>query len=205
MQLLKVSGNNNIDGDYLQNVYLGKQDIVKLFPSAIKERCVEIFDTAYLSFISYRQQRDLFLASEFYKYFISNCKIQKKFFNDIDIVDNLITFDDKTNNVKIRNISVFDNVVRNNAKLLEETMIKIKSLNDMFLEFNIFANRKDSDVLKSIKAKINKVATIDDESFLKQMIGNKKLRQEIIDRLPKIIKFEKIKASRSKIDDVFNL
>ena len=179
MQLLKVSNNSDINNDYVYSADIGLQNILHLNPNVVKQYYIKLFDEAYLNFILNRQQRDLLLLSEFYKYVLANCKMQKEFLNTIDIVNNLIALDDNSGGIQMKNIEVFDNVVQTNARLLEKEMKYLKNLNEMFIKNNIFANKQDEGIIKSIRAKINKVSTICDESFLNQITKNKKLQYHI--------------------------
>ena len=118
--------------------------------------------------------------------------MQKEFLQDISIVNNLITFDNERGVLEIKGVKIFDNVVKTNARLLEKEMKYLKSLNEMFIKYNIFADKQDEDVVKSIRAKINKASTICDESFLSTITKNKKIQKIIISKLPKITNFSDI-------------
>lgn len=205
MQLLKVSNNSDINNDYVYSADIGLQNILHLNPNVVKQYYIKLFDEAYLNFILNRQQRDLLLLSEFYKYVLANCKMQKEFLNTIDIVNNLIALDDNSGGIQMKNIEVFDNVVKTNARLLEKEMKYLKNLNEMFIKNNIFANKQDEGIIKSIRAKINKVSTICDESFLNQITKNKKIQKEIIFKLPKIANFTKIKVNIEDINALINI
>ena len=204
MQLLKVSNNSDINNDYVYSADIGLQNILHLNPNVVKQYYIKLFDKAYLNFILNRQQRDLLLLSEFYKYVLANCKMQKEFLNTIDIVNNLIALDDNSGGVQMKNIDVFDNVVKTNARLLEKEMKYLKNLNEMFIKNNIFANKQDEGIIKSIRAKINKVSTICDESFLSTITKNKKIQKAIISKLPKITHFNEIKIDTRDFDNIIN-
>ena len=192
MQLLKVSNNSSVNDDYVTRANIGLQNILHLNPHVVKQHYIKLFDGAYLNFISYRQQRDLLLLNEFYKYVLTNCKMQKEFLKDISIVNNLITFDNERGVLEIKGVKIFDNVVKTNARLLEKEMKYLKSLNEMFVKYNIFADKQDEDIIKSIRAKINKASTICDESFLSTITKNKKIQKIIISKLPTVKNFSDI-------------
>ena len=192
MQLLKVSNNSSVNDDYVTRANIGLQNILHLNPHVVKQHYIKLFDGAYLNFISYRQQRDLLLLNEFYKYVLTNCIMPKEFLKDISIVNNLITFDNERGVLEIKGVKIFDNVIKTNARLLEKEMKYLKSLNEMFVKYNIFADKQDEDVIKSIRAKINKASTICDESFLSTITKNKKIQKTIISKLPTITNFSDI-------------
>ena len=204
MQLLKVSNNKNSNNRYTYNIGTDKQNILQFNPSFVKQHYIALFDKEYLNFVLHRQQRDLLLLSEFYKYITTHCQMQKKFFKTINIVHNFMTFDNENNMVKINNLDVCNDIAKTNAKLLEQGMKCLKNLNEIFIKMNIFTENQDKGIIKSIKAKINKVSTICDESFLGQITRNKTIQKEIVCKLPKIINFTKIKVNIKDIDDLIN-
>ena len=204
MQLLKVSNYKNDNNNYVYDTGTELQNILRLNPNFVKQHYITLFDKAYLNCISYRQQRDLLLINEFYKYITTHCQMQTKFFKTINIVNNLMVIDEKNNIVEMNSFDLCNDIAKTNAKLLEKEMKYLKSLNEMFINMKIFKENQDKDIIKSIRAKINKVSTICDESFLSQITKNKTIQKEIISKLPKIIKFAKIKVNIKDINNITN-
>lgn len=201
MQLLKLSSNSN---KLIYKSNLSLREIVKLKPRLIRQYYIKIFDTTYLHFISQRQQRDLLLANELYRYIISNCQINKKILNDMHFVNSCITFNCMNNSIMAGNIGIFNGIAETNANLLKNDMIALKTLDKMRIDMNIFNGKQDDDITKSIEAKLNKVAIICDKSFLDTITKNRTLQKHLINKLPKVIAFKQAKADSTKLDEILH-
>lgn len=200
MQLLKLSEKYN---KCLFDIVLKLSDSYPLKPNLTKRYYVDFFDKEYLNFIFNRQKRDLFLVNEFYKYFISQCSIKSNLLKKMEINCDYLSLNFKKNSVIVNDTAFFKSVARENKDLLEKNIFYLKTLNELRLKINLF-QCNDAVMVASLNAKMRKVASINDNSFLDTITANKKLQKEIIAKLPKIKSFNDIKADVEVLKDLLH-
>ena len=198
--MLKVKENNNTNNNIIDfNTYKSNS----IFFNKLKE-FFSLFDEHFYNFITYRQQRDNFIYDFVLISILENCTFDNNYCKKNSLTN---FFEIKNNKLSISKDLLCINQY-NIVKCIEKEIEILKTYNyffdKVFLNENFIKIKNINYLSSELKHKMDKIKHLNDESFIDRITNSKKIKEKILNNIPKIKTFSQITVNKIFLQKLIN-